>query len=140
MAEVWLATDEQLSRQVAIKILKPQLARDAVAAERFRREAIAAAGLMHPNIVTVYDAVEYDGRQAVVMQFVPGRSLREVLDAERRLDIEQVVRIGHAVAGALDAAHSAGLVHRDVKPGNILITPDGRVLLTDFGIAKDVSV
>jgi serine/threonine-protein kinase len=140
MAEVWLATDEALSRHVAVKILKPQLASDAVAAERFRREAVAAAGLMHPNIVTVYDAVEYDGRQAVVMQYVPGRSLREVLDAERRLSVAQTIEIGMAVAGALDAAHAAGLVHRDVKPGNILITPDGRVLLTDFGIAKDTSV
>ncbi len=136
MAEVWLATDELLTRSVAVKLLKPALAADPVVAERFRREAIAVAGLAHPNIVAVYDTVDEDGRQAVVMQFVPGRSLREMLDDDKRLTPELTIRIGVSVAAALDAAHQAGLVHRDIKPGNILITPQGRVLLTDFGIAK----
>jgi eukaryotic-like serine/threonine-protein kinase len=136
MAEVWLATDQLLTRQVAVKLLKPALAADPVVAERFRREAIAVAGLTHPNIVAVFDTVDEDGRQAVVMQYVPGRSLRQMLDEDKRLTPELTIRIGVAVAAALGAAHYAGLVHRDIKPGNILVTPQGRVLLTDFGIAK----
>ena len=136
MAEVWLGTDLSLSRQVAIKLLKPNLASDPVVAERFRREAIAVAQLNHPNIVAVYDAIDDSGRQAVVMQLVNGKSLRQLLDEQKKLSPELTIHIGSCVAGALDAAHQAGMVHRDVKPGNILITPDGRVLLTDFGIAK----
>lgn len=136
MAEVWVATDLQLSRQVAVKLLKPTLAHDPVVAERFRREAIAVAQLNHPNIVAVYDAIEESGRQAVVMQLISGKSLRQLLDDQKRLSPELTMHIGACVAAALDAAHQAGMVHRDVKPGNILITPDGRVLLTDFGIAK----
>ena len=140
MAEVWLATDLSLTRQVAVKLLKPSLAADAVVAERFRREAIAVAQLSHPNIVTVYDAIEEkiagDRRQAVVMQLVSGKSLRQLLDEQKRLSPDLTMHIGACVAAALDCAHRGGLVHRDVKPGNILITPDGRVLLTDFGIAK----
>ena len=136
MAEVWLGTDLSLSRQVAVKLLKPNLASDPVVAERFRREAIAVAQLNHPNIVAVYDAIEDNGRQAVVMQLVNGKSLRQLLDEQKKLSPELTIHIGSCVAAALDAAHQAGMVHRDVKPGNILITPDGRVLLTDFGIAK----
>jgi serine/threonine-protein kinase len=136
MAEVWVAVDLALNRQVAVKWLKPTLAADPVVAERFRREAIAVAGLNHPNIVAVHDAFEHDGRQAVVMQLINGKSLRQLLDDQKRLSPELTIHIGSCVASALDAAHRAGFVHRDVKPGNILITPDGRVLLTDFGIAK----
>ena len=136
MAEVWLATDTALSRQVAVKLLKPHLAADPVVAERFRREAIAVASVTHPNIVAVYDAVEDDGRQAVVMQYVQGKTLRQLLDEQGKLSPELTVHIGSALASALDAAHAAGLVHRDVKPGNVLVTPDGRVQLADFGIAK----
>src|SRR4051794_1245381 len=144
MAEVWLATDLALTRQVAVKLLKPTLAADPVVAERFRREAIAVAQLSHPNIVAVYDAIEDTNgnsrRLAVVMQLVNGKSLRQLLDEQHRLSADLTVHIGSCVAAALDAAHRAGLVHRDVKPGNILITPDGRVLLTDFGIAKGLDV
>ena len=136
MAEVWVAVDEQLDRRVAVKWLKPNLASDEVVAERFRREAIAVARLNHPNIVTVHDVFEHDGRQAVVMQLIEGQSLRQVLDNRKRLGPELTIHIGASVAGALDEAHRAGFVHRDVKPGNILFTQDGRVLLTDFGIAK----
>ena len=140
MAEVWLATDLALTRQVAVKLLKPELAADPVVAERFRREAVAVAQLSHPNIVAVYDAIEDTNgdrrRLAVVMQLVNGKSLRQLLDEQRRLSADLTIHIGSCVAAALDIAHRGGLVHRDVKPGNILITPDGRVLLTDFGIAK----
>ena len=139
MAEVWLANDTLLSRHVAIKLLKPALAADPVVAERFRREAIAVARLNHPNIVAVYDSIAEGGRQAVVMQLINGKSLRQLLDEQKRLSPDLTMHIGGCVAAALDAAHQAGLVHRDVKPGNILITPDGRVLLTDFGIAKGLA-
>jgi eukaryotic-like serine/threonine-protein kinase len=143
MAEVWLATDLSLTRQVAVKLLKPNLAADPVVAERFRREAIAVAQLSHPNIVAVYDAIEEtiggERRQAVVMQLVNGKSLRQLLDEQKRLSPDLTMHIGACVASALDCAHRANLVHRDVKPGNILITPDGRVLLTDFGIAKGLA-
>ncbi|MEY2582829.1 MAG: eukaryotic-like serine/threonine-protein kinase [Ilumatobacteraceae bacterium] len=139
-----MATDLALTRQVAVKLLKPTLAADPVVAERFRREAIAVAQLSHPNIVAVYDAIEDTNgssrRLAVVMQLVNGKSLRQLLDEQRRLSPDLTIHIGSCVAAALDTAHRAGLVHRDVKPGNILITPDGRVLLTDFGIAKGLGV
>jgi eukaryotic-like serine/threonine-protein kinase len=136
MAEVWVATDIQLDRRVALKWLRPVLASDPVVAERFRREAIAVARLNHPNIVAVHDVFVHNGRQAVVMQLVDGKSLRQLLDGQKRLGPELTIHIGAAVAGALDEAHRAGFVHRDVKPANIMVTSDGRVLLTDFGIAK----
>jgi serine/threonine protein kinase len=136
MAEVWVAVDTDLDRKVAVKWLKTHLASDPIVAERFRREAIAVARLSHPNIVAVHDVCVHEGRQAVVMQLVDGKSLRQLLDSQKRLGPELTIHIGAAIAGALDEAHRAGFVHRDVKPGNILVTSDGRVLLTDFGIAK----
>lgn len=136
MAEVWLGFDTFLNRQIAIKLLKPQLVTDSVVVERFRREAIVCAGLNHPNIVAVYDTVEDEGRQAVIMQYVQGKSLRELLDRRKKLGPLLTIHMGAAMAAALDTAHRAGLVHRDVKPGNILLTPDGKFLLADFGIAK----
>ena len=143
MAEVWRGTDLSLSRDVAIKLLKPSLAADPVVAERFRREAVAVARLSHPNIVAVFDAIEEtfgsSQRQAVIMQLINGKSLRQLLDEQKRLSPDLTMHIGSCVASALECAHEANLVHRDVKPGNILVTPDGRVLLTDFGIAKGVA-
>jgi serine/threonine-protein kinase len=136
IADVWKATDLQLTRPVAVKLLKPHLAAESTLAERFRREAIAAANLNHDNIVTVYDAIEDNGRQAVIMEFVDGESLRERLDREKTLSIRTVLSIGYWVCLALDAAHKQGLIHRDVKPGNILIDINKKVMLTDFGIAK----
>ena len=140
MAEVWVATDTDLDRKVAVKWLKTNLASDPVVTERFRREAIAVARLSHPNIVAIHDVFVHEGRQAVVMQLVDGKSLRQLLDSQRRLGPELTIHLGAAIAGALDEAHRAGFVHRDVKPGNILVTSDGRVLLTDFGIAKGLEV
>lgn len=136
MAEVWRAFDLQLSRTVAVKLLKPQLASDSTLAERFRREAVAAANLNHYNIVTAYDAIEFEGRQALIMEFVDGKSLRELLDTNTRLESNLVQHIGASVCAALEAAHGQGIIHRDIKPGNILLTKEGRVMITDFGIAK----
>ena len=136
MAEVWLASDTKFDRQVAVKILRPHLAGDPTLTERFRREAAACAGITHPNIVAVYDCLEHRGQQAVIMQYVKGKSLRDVLDRQKKLGPQLTIHIGMSVAAALDEAHNKNIIHRDVKPGNILITPEGRVLLTDFGIAK----
>jgi eukaryotic-like serine/threonine-protein kinase len=135
MAEVWIATDVVLDRKVAVKMLRAELANDPQVVERFRREAVAAARLNHPNIVSLFDTVTENGHEAVVLELVPGRTLRQLLDDEGRLSVSDTVHIGIALADALDAAHRAGLVHRDVKPGNVLITPSRRVMLTDFGIA-----
>jgi eukaryotic-like serine/threonine-protein kinase len=135
MAEVWIATDIVLDRKVAVKMLRAELASDPQVVERFRREAVAAARLNHPNIVSLFDTVTENGHEAVVLELVPGRTLRQLLDDEGRLSVSDTVHIGIALADALDAAHRAGLVHRDVKPGNVLITPSRRVMLTDFGIA-----
>ncbi len=135
MAEVWLGTDETLGRQVAIKLLHPNLATDTTFVQRLRREAVAVARINHPGIVAVYDTVSDDGHEAVVMEYVPGQTLRQLLDERGRLEVSETLRIGIALADALQAAHEAGIVHRDVKPGNVLVTPEGRVRLTDFGIA-----
>lgn len=147
MAEVWLALDEQLQRQVAVKRLKESIAKDPVVLERFRREAVALARLTHPNIVPVYDCVEDNGTLVVVMRYINGKSLRDILDERKEqsrdgrgtLTVHTTVHIGRSIAAALDKAHREGIVHRDIKPGNILMLPNGEVLLTDFGIAKSVS-
>jgi hypothetical protein len=136
MAEVWEAVDEILSRPVAVKILLPHLAADEAFVTRFRREAVAAARLSHPHIVAVFDTWTDDGYEGIVMELVRGKTLRAVLDEQGALPPRRVASIGAQVADALDVAHRGGLIHRDVKPGNILLTEDGRVLVTDFGIAK----
>jgi serine/threonine-protein kinase len=136
MAEVWAATDVVLDRHVAVKLLKPSLAHDARLVERFRQEAIAVARLCHPSIVAVFDTVDDGDITAVVMELVPGETLRQRLDRCGRLPVGLVVEIGVAIADALTAAHGARIVHRDIKPANILMEPEGRILLTDFGIAK----
>jgi eukaryotic-like serine/threonine-protein kinase len=136
MAEVWVATDTVLDRQVAVKFLKPSLASDSRLVERFHREAVAVARLSHPSIVAVFDTVHDGDFEAVVMELVPGETLRQRLDEQGRLPVASTVQIGIAIADALTAAHRARIVHRDIKPGNILLDPEGRILLTDFGIAK----
>jgi tRNA A-37 threonylcarbamoyl transferase component Bud32 len=136
MAEVWEATDETLARRVAVKLLHPHLARDDSFVRRFRAEAVAAARLAHPSIVSVYDTFSADGMEAIVMELVVGTTMRADLDEHGPMRLDAVLAIGTQVADALGAAHGSGLVHRDVKPANILLSADGRVLVADFGIAK----
>ena len=136
MAEVWEAHDEVLGRQVAVKVLYRHLAADESFLARFRREAIAAARLAHPNVVATYDTGVDDDVAWIVMELVDGRTLREELAERGALNPARVVHIATQVADALDYAHRSGVIHRDVKPGNILLAEDDRVKVADFGIAK----
>ncbi|CAB4956770.1 unannotated protein [freshwater metagenome] len=136
MAEVWCADDEVLGRAVAIKILHGHVAADPAMRARFHTEAVAAARLVHPSIVAIFDTCQVGSSEAIVMELVRGRTLREYLDERIRLEPIEVIHIGAEVASALSCAHRAGVIHRDVKPANILLSDDGRVLVTDFGIAK----
>jgi serine/threonine-protein kinase len=136
MAEVWEARDRVLQRQVAVKLLHRHLASDRGFTQRFRAEAVAAARLHHPSIVSIYDTCSDDGHEAIVMELIRGRTLRQYLDERGQLHPDEVVQIGVDVADALAAAHAAGIVHRDIKPANILLCDDARVMVTDFGIAK----
>ncbi|HWH26480.1 MAG TPA: protein kinase [Pseudolysinimonas sp.] len=136
MGEVWQATDLVIGRTVAIKILKDEFLGDPGFLERFRAEARHAALVNHEGIANVFDYGEEDGSAFLVMELVPGEALSSVLERERVLPTDKVLDIVAQTASALHAAHQAGLVHRDIKPGNLLITPDGRVKITDFGIAR----
>lgn len=136
MGEVFRARDAVLSREVAIKVLHRSLASDQAFVERFRREARAAATLNHPNIVTVYDWGAVDGIYFMVMEYVHGRSVRELLNATGRLAPAQAAEIVRQALLALEHAHARGIVHRDLKPENILVTPEGLVKLTDLGLAR----
>ena len=136
MADVFLARDQLLDRPVAVKVLFPQFAADPSFVQRFRREAQSVANLNHPGIVAVYDWGEEEGTYFIVMEYVEGRSLAELLRAEGPLHPDRAAEIATDVAAALGFAHRNGVVHRDVKPGNILITPGGQVKVTDFGIAR----
>lgn len=136
MGEVWQATDLVIGRTIAIKILKDEYLGDPGFLERFRAEARHAALVNHEGIANVFDYGEEEGSAYLVMELVPGEALSTILERERVLSTDRVLDIVAQTASALHAAHSAGLVHRDIKPGNLLITPDGRVKITDFGIAR----
>ncbi len=139
MASVYLATDTRLDRRVAIKVMHPGLAEDPDFVARFNREARASARLSHPDIVAVYDQGEDDGQAFLVMEYVPGATLRAVLRDRGRLSPAEALAVMDHVLAALAAAHDAGLVHRDVKPENVLVTADGRVKVADFGLARAVA-
>lgn len=139
MAEVYRASDMTLSRTVAIKILYPQFASDAGFVERFKREAQAAANLSHPNIVNVYDWGAENSTYYIVMEHLVGQNLKQIIQQKGPLPPSLVVDIGRQVASALQFAHKRGVVHRDIKPHNIIITDEGEVKVTDFGIARTLS-
>lgn len=139
MATVYEALDSRLDRIVALKVMHPSLAEDGAFVDRFRREAKAAASLSHPHVVAVHDQGTTDGLPYLVMEYVSGRTLRDVLNQHGRLSAAQALAILEPVLEALGAAHRAGFVHRDVKPENILISDDGRVKVTDFGLARAVT-
>jgi len=136
MGEVWQATDLVIGRTVAIKILKDEYLGDPGFLERFRAEARHAALVNHEGIANVFDYGEEDGSAYLVMELVPGEALSSIIERERVLPTDKVLDIIAQTASALHAAHQAGLVHRDIKPGNLLMTPEGRVKITDFGIAR----
>ncbi len=136
MAEVYRGFDPILNRTVAIKVLLPQFARDTSFVQRFRREAQAAARLNQPNIVGVYDTGADDGTQYIVMEFVEGRTLGEFMETGRRPTPVQAAEIAQKICGALSAAHAVGVIHRDIKPGNVMVTREGTVKVMDFGIAR----
>jgi serine/threonine protein kinase len=140
MATVWRAHDDLLARQVAVKKLHPQphLDADELATlfERTRREARSTARISHPNVVVVHDVVDDEGLPVIVMEYVPSTTLGDLIKARGPVPPEEAARIGRGVIAALRAAHRAGILHRDVKPANVLLAEDGRVVLTDFGIAQ----
>ena len=140
MSSVFKARDRLLERNVALKVLHEHYTDDDQYVERFRREARAVAQLSHPNIVTVIDRGEDGGRQFIVFELVEGRTLREVLDEEGRLPVRHALEIALQVARGLAFAHEQGLVHRDVKPQNVILNGDGRAKVTDFGIARSLDV
>ena len=137
MAGVWEATDQLLGRSVAVKVLASHLSEDDRARRRFEREARAAAGLSsHPHVVTIYDVGEYDGRAFMVMELMPGGTVADRLRAGRTIADETALRWLREAAEALDAAHDQGVVHRDIKPGNLLLDDRDRLAIADFGIAR----
>jgi serine/threonine protein kinase len=138
MAMVYRARDQELDREVAVKVLAEHLSTDAEFRERFLREARVAGGLSHPNIVKVYDGGEVDGRPFIVMEYVDGVTLAQELARRKRFPAAEVVQLGVQACAALEHAHGSGLVHRDVKPQNLLLQPDGLLKIADFGIARAV--
>jgi serine/threonine-protein kinase len=139
---VYLAEQEALHRQVAVKVISPEFAGDPAFRRRFERESRLAAAIEHPNLLPVHAAGEDDGRLFIVMRYIAGTDLRAVLAEEGALPPARAVEVASAVAAGLDAAHAAGLVHRDVKPANVLLATDAdrsEAYLTDFGLTKEVS-
>lgn len=139
MADVYKAKDHRLNRFVAVKILKAEFSNDTKFVEKFRAEAQSAAGLSHPNVVNVYDVGDEDGMYYIVMELVEGITLKSFIERKGKLDIKEAVGIAIQIAQGMEAAHSNHIVHRDIKPQNIIISREGKVKVTDFGIAKAVT-
>ena len=139
MSVVYRAEDLRLKRKVALKLLAPELAEDQRFRDRFLRESELAASLDHPNIVPIYEAGETDGQLYIAMRYVAGGDLKGLLREHRRLEPARALALLSQVADALDAAHEAGLVHRDVKPGNVLLGSEEHCYLSDFGLTRQVS-
>ena len=139
MADVYKAMDEKLNRMVAVKVLKPEFREDKTFIAKFRTEAQAAAGLSHPNVVNVFDVGEDRGVYYIVMELVEGITLKDYINRKGKLSVKEATSIAIQVSMGLEAAHNRGIVHRDVKPQNIIISTDGKVKLSDFGIAKATS-
>src|SRR3954468_22976182 len=140
MSTVYRAKDRLLERTVAIKLLHEHFSRDEDYVERFRREARAVARLSHPNIVTVIDRGEDAGRQFIVFEYIDGENLKQLVEREGPLPVADALELALGVARGLAFAHEQGLVHRDVKPQNVLLNGDGRPKVTDFGIARSLDV
>src|ERR671933_2763610 len=136
MADVYCADDAQLGREVALKVLHRRFVRDQQFVERFRREASAAAGLQHPNVVNVFDRGDVGDTYYIVMENLPGRTLRQLVDEEAPLAQERVIHYGVQILQAAGFAHRRGIVHRDFKPHNVIVAPDDSLKATDFGIAR----
>lgn len=136
MADVFLAEDEQLGRKVALKLLYQRFAEDPGFVERFRREAQSAAGLQHPNVVSVYDRGSYDGTYYIAMEYLPGRSLKQLIRAEAPLDPVRAIDITLQILRAARFAHRRGVIHRDLKPHNVIVDDQDNAKVTDFGIAR----
>jgi serine/threonine-protein kinase len=135
MADVYIAQDQRLSREVAIKILRSDLAKDPAFVSRFRKEAKAAAGLNHPAIVAVYDSGE-EPAPYIVMELVSGHTLRELIHQGERLPLNRALEIAEGILAGLEYSHDRHIVHRDIKPANVMITDSGDVKVMDFGIAR----
>src|SRR5512142_328115 len=136
MADVYLAEDQELGRRVAIKILNDRHAADDSFIERFRREAKNAAGLSHPNIVSIYDRGEAEGTYYIAMEYLDGRSLKELIVARGPAPVKIAIDYARQILAAVGFAHRHGIIHRDIKPHNVLVGPEGRLKVTDFGIAR----
>lgn len=135
MADVYLAFDQILNREVAIKVLRDKLAEDPVTLVRFQREASAASKLSHPNVVDIYDVGESEGYHYIVMEYVRGRTLKQLISQRGALDYHEAIGIMHQLTSAIVTAHAHHIIHRDIKPQNVLVKDDGTVKITDFGIA-----
>ena len=136
MSTVYRAKDERLKRFVAIKVLKSDYSSDQNFVSKFRAEAQSSAGLTHPNIVSVYDVCEDDGRYFIVMELVEGITLKEYINLNGRLSMQQAIDFSIQIASGLEAAHEHHVIHRDIKPQNIIVSKSGNIKVTDFGIAK----